>query len=234
MKEMKRIGIIAAMDAESDGIKAAIKDPKTETVGGIVFVSGTIGEKEVVVARCGVGKVFAAMCAQAMILHFAPDCIINTGIAGGLAKELKIFDCVVADCVVQHDMDTSAVGDPVGLISGINVIEIYTDKTVSAALAEAVDNCGITRKSGKVATGDRFVAGNDERARINEFFGADCCEMEGGAVGQVCYVNEVPFGIIRTISDSYGEEEPGMDFIRFAKKAAEDSVKLVLEFLKII
>ncbi len=234
MSKFNKIGIIAAMDEEADGIKAAINDPKTETVGGIEFFCGKIGEKEVVVARCGIGKVFAAMCAQTMILHFAPDCIINSGVAGALAKELKVLDCVVADSVVQHDMDTSAVGDPVGLISGINKVEICTDETVSLSLEKAADICGITRKSGKVATGDQFVAGNSERARINETFGADCCEMEGGAVGQVCYVNNVPFGIIRTISDSYDEKEPGMDFVRFVTAAADASVKLMLEFLKII
>lgn len=229
----KKIGIIAAMDMEIDGIKKAVESPETVSVGGVDFVCGKIGDKEVFVAKCGVGKVYAAMCAQAMILRFSPDCIINSGIAGGLSRDLGILDCVVANAVVQHDMDTSPVGDPVGLISGINLIEIEADKTVSNALCRAAEKCNITCKSGIVATGDVFVAHDAQRERIVKQFGASCCEMEGGAVGQACYVNRVPFGIIRTISDNYLSDVK-MDYDVFFEKAANASVELVLEFLKII
>lgn len=232
-KKMNKIGIIAAMDAEADGIKKAVASPKTVRVGGIDFVCGKIGEKEVCVARCGVGKVFAAMCAQTMILEFAPDCIINSGIAGGLSKDLGILDCVVADAVVQHDMDTSPIGDPVGLISGINLVQIETDKTVAGALSAAAKRCGINCRSGIVATGDIFVANDVQRERIISLFSADCCEMEGGAVGQACYVNGIPFGIIRTVSDNY-KSDIKMDYPVFAQKAADASVRTVFEFLKII
>lgn len=230
MKREIKIGIIAAMDKEIVTVKAAIENMETVMCGGIEFYTGNIGEKKVVAARCGVGKVFAAMCAQTMILKFSPDCIINTGVAGGLTSELKVLDCMVADSVVQHDMDTSAVGDEVGLISGINVVEIFTNRTVSELLLTAAEKCGIHTAYGKIATGDQFIATDAGRERIRKVFRADCCEMEGGAIGQVCYVNKVPFGIVRTISDSYGSDAK-MDYPVFAQKAAENSAKLTLEFV---
>lgn len=231
--KFKRIGIIAAMDKETEGLKAAVENPQVESFGGVDFVCGKIGDKEVIVAKSGIGKVFAAMCAQAMILKLSPDCIINTGIAGGLSRELKILDCVVADGVVQHDMDTSPIGDPVGLISGINLVKLPTDENISKALIGAAKTCGIKCKKGTVATGDQFVALDSQRNRIINLFGADCCEMEGGAVGQVCYVNKIPFGIIRTISDNY-DSDVSMDYPVFAEKAADASIRLTLEFLKLI
>ena len=225
----KKIGIIAAMDMEIDGIKKAVESPETVSVGGVDFVCGKIGEKEVFVSKCGVGKVYAAMCAQAMILRFSPDCIINSGIAGGLSRDLGILDCVVANAVVQHDMDTSPVGDPVGLISGINLIEIEADKTVSNALCRAAEKCNITCKSGIVATGDVFVAHDAQRERIVKQFGASCCEMEGGAVGQVCYVNRVPFAILRAISDG-GDEAAVTDYPTFAARAAQHGVAVTASY----
>ena len=232
MKRNLKIGIIAAMEKEISTIKAAIENMETVKCGGIDFYIGKIGEKEIVAAQCGIGKVFAAMCAQAMILKFSPDCIINTGVAGSLTRELKILDCMIADSVVQHDMDTSAIGDEVGMISGINVVEIYTSRNVSELLMAAAEKCSVHIAYGKIATGDKFIAEDADRDRIRNVFRADCCEMEGGAIGQVCYVNKVPFGIVRTISDSFGEDS-GMDYMTFAGIAAENSAKLTLEFINL-
>lgn len=232
-KELKKVGIIAAMDTEIDALKAAVEDPCVTTIGGIDFVCGKIGNKEVIAAKCGVGKVFAAICTQTMILKFNPDCIINTGVAGGLSEDLDILDCIIAENVVQHDMDTSPIGDPVGLISGINIVDIPTDKHVSGALLKAATACSVKARYGKVATGDQFVAYDSQREKIIENFSADCCEMEGGSIGQVCYVNRVPFGIIRTISDNY-KSDASMAFPVFADKAAKFASQAVMEFLKLI
>lgn len=224
------IGIIAAMQVEADGIKSKIENAETESISGIDFISGSAAGKNIVLAKCGVGKVFAALCAEAMILHYKPDCIINTGVAGALDENLKILDVVVANSVVQHDMDTSALGDPVGMISGINVVNINTDKNISAALCDAVRAVGSHVVSGTVASGDRFVCDNAEKQRIRKTFGAVSCEMEGAAVGHVCYVNNTPFGVVRTMSDG-GDNSANMDFPTFAAKAAEISSSAVLEFL---
>ena len=219
------------MQIEIDGIKERIENPETVTVSGVDFVCGNIGEKKIIAAKCGIGKVFAALCAQTMILKFAPDCIVNTGVAGGLAEGLKVLDVVVAKDVVQHDMDTSPVGDPVGLLSGINIINIPCDERISATLAECVAAEGINCVAGTVATGDQFVADEGKRQYIKNTFSASACEMEGGAIGHVCYVNEVPFGIIRAISDG-GDDDAILDYPTFAKLAADNSVKAVLRFIE--
>ena len=218
------------MKVEADGIKAKIEDAKHETVSGIEFVSGRLGEKNVVVAQCGVGKVFAALCTEAMILRYSPDCIINTGVAGALDPGLSILDVVVADSVVQHDMDTSALGDPAGMISGINIVNIPADSRVCNALCEGVRAAGANVLCGTVASGDQFVSDSETKAKIHTVFGAASCEMEGAAVGHVCYVNGVPFGVIRAMSDG-GDDAANMDFPTFAAKAAEISSAAVLEFL---
>lgn len=228
--EFKTVGIIAAMKVEADGIKAKIENAKCETVSGIEFVYGKLGEKNVVVAQCGVGKVFAALCTEAMILRYSPDCIINTGVAGALDPELSILDVVVADSVLQHDMDTSALGDPVGMISGINIINIPADSRVRDALCEGVRAAGAKVLRGTVASGDQFVGDSKTKTKIHTVFGAASCEMEGAAVGHVCYVNGVPFGVIRAMSDG-GDDAASMDFPTFAAKAAEISTKSVIEFL---
>ena len=121
------IGIIGAMDAEVNGLIKKLERHKTETVGGLEFHTGRLFLTDVVIAKCGVGKVFAAMCAEAMIIKYAPSLIINTGVAGGLDPALKCADIVVAEKLCQHDMDTSPLGDPKGLISGINVIYFESD-----------------------------------------------------------------------------------------------------------
>ena len=125
-----KLGIIAAMTIEADLIKEAMTDVTTEEISGITFVSGKLGQTDAALAVCGIGKVFAALCTQTMILRYAPDCIINTGVGGTLTDKLGIGDLAISNAVVQHDMDTSALGDPVGLISGINVIEMAADSAV--------------------------------------------------------------------------------------------------------
>ena len=196
------IGIIAAMNVEMEGLRAHMENPVSETVSGVTFVRGTIAGREVVTAVCGIGKVFAALCAQTMILRYAPEAVINTGVEGTLTNELTIGNLAVSSCVVQHDMDTSAIGDPVGLISGINKIEIPADRTLIRRLCAAAQAIGIRALTGCIASGDQFVASPGRKTFITDTFSAIACEMEGAAVGQVCYVNQVPFCVLRAISDS--------------------------------
>jgi|GEM_PF-3622343 len=118
------VGIIGAMKVEIEEIQKKLQDVSTETISGIEYVQGMLCGKKVIAAKCGVGKVFAAVCAQTMVLRYAPDCILQTGVAGGLTDPLAPLDLVVATHVVQYDMDTSAVGDPPGMLSGINIVQI--------------------------------------------------------------------------------------------------------------
>ena len=231
--EYKKIGIIAAMQIEIDGIKEKIESPETVTLSGVDFVCGNIGDKYVVCAKCGIGKVFAALCAQTMCLRFDLDCIINTGVAGGLADGLSILDTVVAESVVQHDMDTTPIGDPAGLLSGINIVNIPCDKYIAEKLYESIGVLPVKRIYGVIATGDQFISTDKQKQFIMDTFSASACEMEGGAIGQVCYVNNVPFGAVRAISDG-GNDDAFMDYPTFAAKAAENSIAAVLRFLEIV
>ena len=225
------IGIIAAMNVEMEGLRAHMENPVSETVSGVTFVRGTIAGREVVTAVCGIGKVFAALCAQTMILRYAPEAVINTGVAGTLTDELTIGNLAVSSCVVQHDMDTSAIGDPVGLISGINKIEIPADRTLIRRLCAAAQAIGVRALTGCIASGDQFVASPGRKTFITDTFSAIACEMEGAAVGQVCYVNQVPFCVLRAISDS-ADGSSHMDYPTFVQMAAEQSVALLRRFMR--
>lgn len=223
------IGIIGAMDAEVAALKSKMNIESTETISGIEFCRGTLCKKSVVVAKCGVGKVFAAICAQTMILRFGVTHIINTGVGGALDPKLDLLDLVISDKVVQHDMDTSPLGDPVGLVSGINKV-YFEASTVLIDAAKATDVPCVT---GTIASGDQFVADSETKATISDRFGARICEMEGAAIGHVCFVNGVDFLIVRAVSDSANENSV-MDFPQLVSRAAVISSTLVEKMLEIL
>ncbi len=223
-----KLGIIAAMKIEAELIEAAMTDIVRETCGSIEFCLGKIGNTDIVLAVCGIGKVFAAICAQTMIVKYAPDAVINTGVGGTLTKKLSVGDVAVSSAMVQHDMDTSALGDPVGLISGINIVEIPADAALAEKISAIVRGMGINTVTGTIATGDQFIGNQETKNRIVNTFGAIACEMEGAAIGQVCYVNKVPFAVIRAISDD-ADGGACEDYPTFAKMAAKNSAKAVIE-----
>lgn len=224
------IGIIGAMDIEVNGIVSAMSGVSEKNISGITYYKGTLNNKDIVVAKCGIGKVFAAICTQTMILEFSPRVIINTGVAGSLSNDLKVLDIAIASKVVQHDMDTSAIGDPKGLISGINVIYFETCEHVVSTLQKSAILTGCETQIGIIASGDKFISQDSDKNEIKAEFSAIACEMEGASVGQVCFVNKVPFGVIRAISDGEGAE---MDYMTFANKAAENSVKITKKFIEL-
>ena len=230
MSNKELIGIIGAMQVETEGLVAEMTEKKVETVSGVKFTQGKLCGRDVVVATCGVGKVFAAICAEAMILRFGVTALLNTGVAGGLLPELEIGDVALADKVVQHDMNTTALGDPQGLISGINIVEISTSERLLKPLCEATAELDFNGAVGTIASGDLFVAKASTKERIVKQFGAIACEMEGGAIGHVAFVNGVPFAVLRVISDG-GD---GMEFSEFVKIAADRSVKLTKKFLELL
>lgn len=224
------IGIIAAMRAEIDSVKTEMTHKQVRTFSGIEFVSGKFRGKDVVVAQCGIGKVFAAICAQTMILLYHPDVILNTGVGGTLTSELSVGDIAISIDVVQHDMDTSPLGDPVGLVSGINVIRFPADKRMYEALSRSADSLGIKNVIGTIASGDQFIASTAKKDYIKENFSAIACEMEGAAIGHVAFVNETPFAVVRAISDN-ADDSSHMDYGEFLALAAERSFGVVSEFV---
>ena len=225
------IGIIGAMDSEVAKLISMLEEGAREHVGGIDFHRGTLYGKSVVIARCGVGKVFAAICAQTMILKYSPALLVNTGVAGAIAKGLTTGDVVIARQLVQHDMDTSPLGDPKGLISGINKVYFDADSRAVEILLSAATELEISASQGVVATGDRFVASAEEKKRISDEFCASACEMEGGAVAQVAFVNSTPFAVIRAISDS-ADGGATVDYPTFLATAAKNSAAMTLELIK--
>ena len=227
----RMIGIIGAMDIEVEGIKLVIDDAKERVISGITFVSGTIEGREVVVAKCGIGKVNAAICTEAMIIAYSPSLIINTGVAGSLTPELNIGDIVIADKVCQHDFDTTPVGDMRGLIAEVNLINIPADEKSYEHLAKCVEKCGINYRIGTIASGDVFVADSETKDFIVSEFSASACEMEGASIGQVCWLNHVPFTVLRALSDS-ANEDSHMDYPEFCRLAARNSIRVIDEFLR--
>lgn len=223
------IGLIGAMETETQSILKKMTVSEICKIGYATFWRGRIGNAEVVLAQCGIGKVFAAACTQAMIQSFAPAYILNIGVGGALTHSLEIGDAVVGTSAVQYDMDTSAIGDPLGLISGINLTHLPCDEAANERLTAALDGLGVHYLKGVIATADRFVD-DDHNRGICRSFGALVEDMEGAAVGQVCYVNDVPFGILRTISN--GDENAGAVYADSAESAARVLGDVVLALCK--
>ena len=225
------IGIIGAMRAEVETLIEKLENKTQETISGITFYEGTLAGRKTVLAACGIGKVFAALCAQTMILRYHPDYIIHTGVAGATGEDLPIGGIAVAQSLVQHDMDTSPLGDPKGLISGINIVNLPTEETLRAAFVKAATRLDYPVCCGIIASGDRFIATAQEKLAIAKEFGAIACEMEGAAIAQVCYVNQTPLCVLRAISDSLSGDA-AMEYPAFLALAAERAVNLILDFLR--
>ena len=233
MNDLGTVGFICPMDCELAAVTRLFTETKTVRYAGLDFYEGHIGGRRAVAVKCGVGKVFAALAAEALILGFSPDLVINTGVAGNLSDDLSIGDVVVSTAVVQHDMDTSPLGDPVGLISGINKVYIESDADAAKIVCRALDSLGVHYAVGVVASGDQFVATKEKRDFIKETFGALCCEMEGAAVGQVCYANGVPFLVLRALSDDANGASPD-DFPAYCVKVSETSSRVIATYMKAI
>ena len=231
MKINGRIGIIGAMQIEVEALRAAMENAQSETISGVEFISGKLFGHDAVVACCGIGKVFAAICAQTMILRYQPALIINTGVGGTLTDRLSIGDIAVSSDAVQYDMDTSPLGDPVGLLSGINIIHIPADPEAVEALSAAAKACGANTVTGTICSGDRFLCDPVVKQNIARDFGGVVCEMEGAAIGHVCYVNHTPFCILRSISDNANGDSPD-DFVKFTEHATETSVRVLHTFFE--
>lgn len=223
------LGIIGAMTVEVDELKKIMSDTLEHTVGDMTFVSGKLCGADAVVTVCGEGKVNAAMCTQAMIMEYAPDLIVNTGVGGGLADGLKIGDVVVASAVVEHDMDMSPLGYPIGFVGGVNMAEMPCDKKTADLLERCTKELNIPCRRGIVASGDQFISSDEKKAFLVKTFNASVCEMEGAAIGHVCIRNGVPFGVLRSVSDS-GDDKASMSFPEFAELAAKNSIAIIKLF----
>lgn len=226
-----RYGIIAALDFEEQLIREKLNNIEESELLSIPVYRGTIGDYEVVLMRCGMGKVSAGICTQALIDVFHPDYIINTGCAGALSPDLKIGDIVLSTCVVEWDLDLRAIGFPLGYIDALKCVEMKAsdelrEKIKSAISKEANVSCGM------IVSGDKFVSTDEQRKIILENFpDALCAEMEGAAVGHVCVQNKTPFCIIRAMSDT-ADGNSGISYEEFSVSASRRSASWLLKILE--
>lgn len=225
------IGIIGAMQIEVELLIDALENKSMETISGYDYYHGHLCGQEVVVAKCGVGKVNAAVCAQTMILTYHPNLVINTGVAGGLTSKLSIGDIAVAKDLVQHDFDTSAVGDPVGFVSTVNRLDFPCAEWVVNGILSAVNALNLKGEIVRVASGDQFISQREDKMRIVSLFQADACEMEGCAIAQVCLINNTECAVIRAISDSM-DGEHHIEFAQFVDMASRNSASVLMKFLE--
>lgn len=229
-------GIIGAMASEVDQLKARMTEAGDTEIGGVVFRSGLLEGKPAVVAQCGIGKVFAAMCAQAMVDRFRVTALINTGVAGGLHPALEVGDLVISADAVQHDFDLTKFGHVKGYLyggDGSRPTRFAADPGLIAAVRQAAERVMTTGKclEGTVASGDVFVDDSALKRELIAQYQAAAAEMEGAAIAQVAQANRVPFVLVRAISD-LAEKEAQVSFDTFEKQAAQVSAAIVAEMLR--
>ena len=226
------IGLIGAMAMEVEALMEQMSQRQETVIGMDTFVSGRLFGQEAVLAVCGPGKINAALCAQSMILGFHPDWVLNLGVAGAGDAAVSIGDMVIATAAVQHDVDTSPIGDPVGMVSKINLIEIPCDAALRERLVRAASALpDVKVHQGVIAPGDQFINSGEVRARIHDRFHAMAVEMEGGAVAQACHMHGVPCGVLRSISDQ-ADGQSERDYPTFARLAAAHSQQVVERLLR--
>ena len=230
-------GIIGAMDLEVNTLVKDLQDKKEEKKFGLTFFLGKLKKYEVVIVKCGVGKVNAGRTTQVLISEYSPKYIINTGIGGGLYNQLKIGDIVISTDLIQHDFDVTFLGYAKGyMCTGENNKEptkYLADKELSEKIKKVLEKVGGNRIvfSGRVLTGDAFIASKEKREELIKDFDGYCCEMEGAAIAQVASLNKVPFTVIRVISDLPSGKGPE-DYNSFESEAAKLSSLALETFLE--
>ncbi len=223
------IGIIGAMEAEIVSVKEDMNVISAKNIIGLEFYMGTLNGQNIVLVRSGVGKVNAAICTQILIDMYAVDSIINVGVAGAVAPDLGIGDIVISDDLVHHDFDTTVLGDEPGEVMGGESYFKADDMLIKRAY-EAVERLGLHVSIGRVASGDQFISSPEAKERIWRLFRAKCCEMEGAAIAQTCYLNKIPFVVIRAISDN-AEEGTEVNYERFFRESAIKAACIIKNML---
>ena len=229
---LNKIGIIGAMEEEVELLIDAIEIDDAVAKAGMVYYMGKLCGKEVVIVECGIGKINAAVCTQVLISEFKVDTVINTGVAGSLRNSLNIGDILVSEDTLNHDMDTTVFGDPYGVVPRMKESIFKADTTIVNKMVEMGKNLeGVKVTTGRVLSGDQFISDDTKKKWLIKQFNGSCVEMEGVAIGQTCYLNKVPFVILRAISDK-SDGSAHVDYPEFKKKAIANFTKLVMDFLK--
>lgn len=229
------IGIIGAMEDEVAALKDAMEIQETIEKASMVFCKGILCGKDAVVVRSGIGKVNAGICAQILVDRFGVDTLINTGIAGSLDAKIDIGDMVISTDALHHDMDATEFGDHLGQVPQMDVLSFPADENLVKKAVQASEkaNPDIHTFTGRIASGDQFIASREVKERIVRNFHPLCVEMEGAGIAQAAYLNKVSYVIIRAISDK-ADNSAHVDYPTFEQQAIAHSVRLVKELLAII
>lgn len=229
-----RIGVIGAMDEEIDYFHEHMTGVVPHTCASIVFHTGQFHGQEVVVCKSGVGKVNAAVCTSLLIHQFACTALIFTGVAGALDPTLEIGDIVLSQDCMQHDMDVSPLGYARGIIPYQEVSVFSADAKLLQLAEFAAGGVNEGRVvTGRVLSGDQFIASREKVAELRQELNGACAEMEGAAVAQVCMMSDVPFVIIRSMSDKADGSAPD-NYPAFTRKAAVRSFRIVQEMILLL
>ncbi len=222
--------IIVAMEKEADTILKSSSITKRRTSGYAKIYEANYQGRDYLLVVSGIGKAFASSAiTSALLLYPNIEKIINVGVAGSLDKnEADLFDVIIASSVVEHDMDTSAIGDPKGLVSGINIVDLPTSKGLNEILSQSAKLAGFSPKSGIISSGDTFYADKENKERIKNTFRSVCSDMEGAPIGQIAYVYKKEFAEMRVISDADNAAE---EYPQNAKKAADIAASIILKYL---
>ena len=225
---MNKIGIIGAMELEVEELKSKMQTPKITRKAGMDFWEGGLNGANVVVVRCGIGKVYAALCVQILSDLFGVTHVINTGVAGSLNAALDIGDILISKDAVHHDMDVSPLGYAPGIVPQLDTSYFPADeRLIELAMTSCRKvNPDIHARTGRVVSGDQFIASKEVKNRLISLFRGDCAEMEGASIAHGAYLNGLPFVIIRAISDK-ADDSAEMDYPSFEKAAAAHCARLV-------
>ena len=225
---MKKIGIIGAMELEVSELKSKMECKNVVEKAGMKFHEGSLNGKEVVIVQCGIGKVNAGICVQILADLFDVDTVINTGVAGSLRAEINIGDIVVSTDACEHDMDVSGLGYEPGIIPQMETSFFKADrKLVEEAMAVCKEvNPEIGVYEGRVVSGDQFISDGSVKDRLIQQFDGFCAEMEGAAIAHAAFLNQLPYVVIRAISDK-ADGSAHMDYPEFKRATAAHCAKLV-------
>ena len=223
-----KLGIICAMPEEIKTLTAQLVDEKVTTLGDKHYHQGKLSDQAVILVESGIGKVEAALTAEHLIVDFGADVVINSGSAGGIGTGLKVGDVVISTATAYHDVDVTAFGYQYGQLPAGQPAVYAASKKWGAALAQAGAATGLTIKQGLIVTGDQFVASQAQIAKIKAHFpDALSAEMEGAAVGQVAFDHQVPYVVVRAMSDT-GDEQASGSFDEFILEAGRRSAAMLL------
>ncbi len=229
---MKKIGIIGAMDEEIEMLKQEMQIAEVKKTANLEFYVGRLFNQEAVLVRCGIGKVNAAICTQVLIGQFDVGHIINTGVAGGIHDDLEVMDVVISTDVLQHDFDVTGFGYKIGEIPRMERWIFEADTELVDMAYRAANELLESNKAikGRIVSGDVFVSSGELKEKLWSVFQGYCTEMEGAAIGHTCYVNNIPFVIIRSMSDK-ADGSAHANFNEFVEKAARVSKDIVKKML---